>query len=109
MWLVARRVAEVYTSLCAGAAAARRRVRSAGALLLDEDAAYRASEQFAEDRQYWNDALAARPEPGSLTLSRRPSAKSGELPARQRRICRAHASKRCEHWLLAAEQASLAS
>ena len=36
------------------------------AVLLDEDAAYRASEQFACDRQYWSEHLADRPEPVSL-------------------------------------------
>ena len=72
MWLVARRVADVYTGLCAGRAADGDALGSLTALL-NEDAAYLASEQFAKDRQYWTDALAARPEPGSLTLSDRPS------------------------------------
>ena len=73
MWLVARRVADVYTGLCAGRAAEG---DTLGALtvLLNEDAAYRASAQFDKDRQYWSEALAARPEPGSLTFSDRPSA-----------------------------------
>ena len=72
MWLVARRVADVYTGLCAGRAADG---DALGALtvLLNEDAGYLASEQFEKDRQYWSEALAARPEPGSLTLSDRSS------------------------------------
>ncbi|MEA3026764.1 MAG: hypothetical protein QOF91_2049, partial [Alphaproteobacteria bacterium] len=74
MWLVARRVAAVYTSLCAGRGVEADTFGSLAALL-DEDASYRASEQFAVDRKYWIDALAARPEPGSLTLSNRPSAR----------------------------------
>ena len=74
MWLMARRVADVYT------AALRRRGAQDGAFgslaaLLDEDATYRASEQFAQDRRYWIDHLAAWPEPGSLSLSGRPSAR----------------------------------
>ena len=40
--------------------------------LLAADAAYRALPQFEQDRQYWDEALADRPEPGSLTLSHRP-------------------------------------
>ena len=78
MWLVARRVAEVYTALCAGESS---RGDAFGPLsgLLNEDAAYRASAQLDEDRHYWRDALAARPEPGSLTLSSRPSSKPGDF------------------------------
>ena len=72
MWLVARRVAEVYSNLCAGET---EQVRAFGSLtaLLDEDSNYRASGQLALDRQYWSEALAARPEPGTLTFSNRPS------------------------------------
>ena len=78
MGLVARRVAEIYTALCAGQAAAG---DAFGALagLLDEDAAYRASEQVALDRRYWADALAAHPDPGSLTLSAHPPVRSGNF------------------------------
>src|SRR5436190_3447372 len=65
MWLIARRVANVYTQLTN-----RRSTRdgSFGALavLLEEDAAYRASKQFAQDRRYWIDYLANRPEPVTL-------------------------------------------
>ena len=64
--LVARRVAEVYTDLVAG------RYLSEGffggiASLLEEDATYRASEQFTRDRQFWLDYLADGPEPISLS------------------------------------------
>ena len=78
MWLVARRVAEVYGGLCAGESS---QGDAFGPLsgLLNEDAAYRASAQLDQDRHYWRDALAARPEPGSLTLSSRPSSKPGRF------------------------------
>ena len=74
MWLVARRVADIYTQLSI-AADVQDRVFGSLAASLEEDAAYRASEQFTQDRQYWIDRLAAWPEPGSLSLSGRPSAK----------------------------------
>src|SRR5882724_551487 len=78
MWLVARRVAEVYSALCAGE---RSQGDAFGPLsdLLNEDRAYRASARLDEDRHYWREALAARPEPGSLTLSSRPSSKPGSF------------------------------
>ena len=75
MWLVARRVADVYTQLCAGQAILGHAFGSLG-VMLDEDAAYRSSEQFAHDRKYWIDVVSARPEAGSLTLSSRPSVRS---------------------------------
>src|ERR1043165_6836215 len=78
MWLIARRVAEVYTALCAGEPPQGDAFGSFHDLL-DEDAAYRASAEFEQDRQYWRDALAARPEPGSLTLSSRPSSRPGRF------------------------------
>ncbi len=65
MWLMARRLAEVYTQLSSGQGAQDGAFGSL-AVLLDEDAAYRASEQFACDRQYWSEHLADRPEPVSL-------------------------------------------
>src|ERR1043166_8341523 len=78
MWLIARRVARVYTALCAGEPSPGDAFGSL-ADLLNEDVAYRGSGQLDEDRRYWRDALAARPEPGSLTLSNRPSSKSGSF------------------------------
>src|SRR5258708_607919 len=55
MWLVARRVAEVYTALCAGESS---QGDAFGSLndLLNEDVAYRGSGQFEQDRHYWRDA-----------------------------------------------------
>ena len=37
------------------------------ALLLEDDAGYRASKRFEQDRQYWVDCLAGLPEPASLS------------------------------------------
>ena len=59
--------------------AARRRVWFSSRRCSNEDAAYRASGQLDADRRYWREALAARPEPGSLTLSSRPSSKPGHF------------------------------
>ena len=78
MWVVARRVAAVYSGLCAGQAAEDGAFGSLAALL-DEDADYLGSAQFTSDRQSWGDALASRPEPGSLTFSDRPSAYSASF------------------------------
>ena len=78
MWLIARRVAEVYSALCAGESSQGDAFGSLSALL-NEDVAYRASGQLDEDRHYWRGALAARPEPGSLTFSSRPSSKPGRF------------------------------
>ena len=55
MWLVARRVAEIYTQL--GRGAAQDGAFGSLAALVEEDAAYRASEQFRQDREYWLDQL----------------------------------------------------
>jgi hypothetical protein len=65
MALVARRVADVYTKLSVGPAALG---GAFGALadVLDEEAGYRTSGQFARDRQFWIDRLADRPERVSL-------------------------------------------
>jgi nonribosomal peptide synthetase DhbF len=63
--LVARRVAEVYTSLANGlpdGGSAFGPLR----LLIEEEERYRASRQFAEDRRYWLERLAGAPEPVSL-------------------------------------------
>ncbi|MCW7944030.1 hypothetical protein AAW14_18745, partial [Streptomyces hygroscopicus] len=63
-----RRVADVYTALAAGRGVEDGRL---GALreLIDDDAAYRSSEQFALDRAHWIERLADRPE--AATLARR--------------------------------------
>ena len=65
MALVARRLADVYTRLSVGPAALG---GAFGTLadLLNEDAAYVASEQFARDRQYWIERLTDRPDQVSL-------------------------------------------
>ena len=65
MWLIARRVANVYTQLTIGRTTHDGSFGSL-AVLLEEDANYRASEQFAQDRRYWIDYLADRPEPVTL-------------------------------------------
>jgi len=65
MWLIARRVANVYTQLTIGRTTHDGSFGSL-AVLLEEDAGYRASEQFAQDRRYWIDYLADRPEPVTL-------------------------------------------
>ena len=62
MSLVARRVADVYTQLCDGQVPSRRSFGSLAALL-DDEADYRASEQYATDRKYWLENLADRPDP----------------------------------------------
>ena len=56
MWLIASRLADVYTALCAGL-----RVHESpfGRLhhLVDEDACYRSTEVWADDRRFWLDYL----------------------------------------------------
>src|ERR1700676_36938 len=68
--LFARRVAEIYTAFAEG--------RSPGegtfgplALLVEEETAYRSSERFARDRQYWLKHFADRPAALSLADQRR--------------------------------------
>ncbi|MBV9727899.1 MAG: AMP-binding protein, partial [Pseudonocardiales bacterium] len=60
--LIARRVAELYTTLAQGWASDQ---NACGSLLqlLECDSTYRASEQFAQDRKYWTERFADRPEP----------------------------------------------
>jgi hypothetical protein len=64
--LVARRVAEVYTALTAEAIAGPHKFGSL-ARLLEDEADYRASKRFADDRRYWMDHLAGLPEPASFS------------------------------------------
>jgi hypothetical protein len=52
MWLVARRLAQVYTRLSIDRSAHEESFGSLDVLLKD-DHVYRASEQFAQDRKYW--------------------------------------------------------
>ncbi|MFC9977666.1 amino acid adenylation domain-containing protein [Spirillospora sp. NPDC127200] len=58
---ITTRVAEVYTALAAGTEPA---AASFGPLrtLVDDEAAYRASDRFAADREYWTGRFADRPE-----------------------------------------------
>ena len=76
-WLVARRLADIYTQLGAGRTT-QDGAFGALAVLLDADAAYRGSEQFAQDRRFWFDDLVGRPEPVSLGALH-PSTKSADL------------------------------
>ncbi|MER5968150.1 amino acid adenylation domain-containing protein [Streptomyces sp. NPDC002055] len=64
--LIGRRVAEVYGALTAGQEPA---ARSFGTLreLVEDEAAYRAGEAYAADRDFWHTRLADRPEPPALT------------------------------------------
>src|SRR5215831_17312581 len=79
--LVAQRVADLYTAMAGGRTAD---ACSFGSLtqLLEDDAGYRESKRFEEDRHYWLDCLADPPEP--LSLSDRPRAKP---PGFIRRTC----------------------
>jgi len=65
MWLVARRLADVYSQLAANKAASER-VFGPLSLLVDQDSAYRVSQQFERDREYWLDHLTGGPEPVGL-------------------------------------------
>ena len=71
MWLVARRLADVYTQLCCGRSS---RESSFGSFLhlLDEDRSYRASNEIARDRQFWLDCMAG--QAGSTRLKKPASA-----------------------------------
>ncbi|MFE2062510.1 amino acid adenylation domain-containing protein [Streptomyces sp. NPDC059467] len=64
--LVARRVAQVYTALVEDAPLGE---SGFGALapVREEEDAYRASERFAEDRSYWTERFADRPQVAGLT------------------------------------------
>src|SRR5262249_22821945 len=65
MGLVARRVADLYTRLAAGRETNDDAFGSLTALV-EQDAAYRASHQFHDDRQFWRDQVAGGPEPVML-------------------------------------------
>ncbi|MEU9113910.1 amino acid adenylation domain-containing protein, partial [Streptomyces sp. NPDC048483] len=85
--LIARRVSEVYTALTAGAEPPE---CTFGELtdLLDLEAAYRDSPQYAKDREFWAGRLADLPEPASLTpkpsaTARRLVRRTAHLPAAQ--------------------------
>jgi len=63
--LIARRTAETYTALARGQACDQN-IFGSLQQLLDSDTAYRASDQYAQDQQYWIDRFADRPEPTRL-------------------------------------------
>ncbi|MGH3702663.1 MAG: condensation domain-containing protein, partial [Pseudonocardiaceae bacterium] len=63
--LIARRVAEIYTALAQGLACDEN-IFGPLRQLLDSDSAYRASERFARDQEYWTKRFADRPEPTRL-------------------------------------------
>ncbi|MEU9609338.1 amino acid adenylation domain-containing protein, partial [Streptomyces sp. NPDC048057] len=72
--LVARRVAEVYTGLVRGEPVGAAPFAPLETLVEGEQE-YRASPRFEEDRAYWNDLFADRPEPVGLTDGRRARAR----------------------------------
>ncbi|MGK5545509.1 amino acid adenylation domain-containing protein [Streptomyces sp. URMC 127] len=63
--LVIRRICDIYTALSRGLPAGDAPFGPLR-LLLEEERAYRASEQFAQDRQYWTKRFADVPDPASL-------------------------------------------
>ncbi|MER6531795.1 amino acid adenylation domain-containing protein [Streptomyces sp. NPDC001508] len=64
--LVAGRLAEVYGSLAAGGSC-QPKVSHPIAKLISDDSAYRSSDDFERDREYWAKTLANRPEAASLS------------------------------------------
>jgi enterobactin synthetase component F len=74
--LIARRVADMYSSLVAGSEIDCQSLGSLPALV-EEDIAYRASRHFTSDRQFWLDSMLDCPEPVSLSI--RASQVSGEF------------------------------
>ena len=108
MWLVARRVAEVYSALCAGQVAHGDAFGSLRACS-NEDAAYRASGQLDEDRHYWPGRFSGAAGARQPHVQQPAVEQVWETSCAQRLTCRVRVRSRCEHWLLAAEQRSLAS
>jgi nonribosomal peptide synthetase DhbF len=70
--LFTRRVASIYTALAEGRAIGKSPFGSL-ALLLAEEAAYRGSQRFARDRQYWMERFADRPDLFSLASRQSPN------------------------------------
>ncbi|MFB7585970.1 amino acid adenylation domain-containing protein [Streptomyces sp. NPDC056169] len=77
--LLVRRVADVYTALTAGADPGPTPFGSVRTLLA-EDAAYRASGDLADDREFWHGRYADQPEP--VALSTRPLKPSADFVRR---------------------------
>jgi nonribosomal peptide synthetase DhbF len=65
MWLIGRRLAEIYSALARGAPHTGEPFGDWTSALQQEQA-YRSSEQFAADRRYWLERFADRPEPVSF-------------------------------------------
>ncbi|MGA8942615.1 MAG: amino acid adenylation domain-containing protein [Thermoactinomyces sp.] len=82
--LITRRVAEIYTALANNLAYEKAAFNSFRSVL-EEDRAYRLSEEFEQDRQFWLERFADKPEVASLAnrASGRPSSvirQTGYLP-----------------------------
>ena len=71
-FIICGRIAQVYSALVDGSDAGAGRLDSV-AVLFDADRAYRASDDFAEDRRFWLDALSDLPDAVSV---------SGRLPGK---------------------------
>ncbi|WP_158924330.1 non-ribosomal peptide synthetase [Streptomyces broussonetiae] len=65
--LIATRVAEVYRELTGGQDPAPQQALGSLTELVAAETAYRASDRFAADREYWLDRFGDRPEPASLS------------------------------------------
>ncbi|WP_240138467.1 non-ribosomal peptide synthetase [Streptomyces sp. MUM 178J] len=77
--LLVRRVADLYTALAAGAELPPTPFTSVRTLLT-EDAAYRASGEFADDREFWRGQFEGRPD--AIALSPRPLVPSADFVRR---------------------------
>ena len=71
--LFTRRVANIYTALVQGCPPSEIDAFGPLSLLIDEEAAYRHSQRFTRDREYWLGRFADRPEPFSLASRRSPN------------------------------------
>ena len=83
-FILCGRIAQVYSALVDGSDPRAGRLDSV-AVLFDAERAYRASEDFAEDRRFWLDALSGLPDAVSV---------SGRLPGRGRRRTRSSGTLR---------------
>ena len=89
MSLLAQRVAETYGDLVHGRPVGDSAF-AAFSSLLEDDAAYRGSERFARDRQYWLARLSDQPE--LISLSRRRAGASGKPDGFLRQSAHLHPS-----------------
>jgi amino acid adenylation domain-containing protein len=67
-WLIAQRVADLYTALSSSQASKSFCFNSFGALL-ENESSYRASERYVQDQEYWLKLLSDMPEPPGLVGS----------------------------------------